>query len=73
MENTLQITIKGGNTLTPYEMYAIKTNHGEIAIGYYNDNKKIFRTDSHSNILLDDIVAYASIEELQDKMNAFGR
>ena len=73
MENTLQITIKGGNTLTPYEMYAIKTNHGEIAIGYYNDNKKIFRTDSHSNIPLDYIVAYASIEELQDKMNAFGR
>ena len=73
MENTLQITIKGGNTLTPYEMYAIKTNQGEIAIGYYNDNKKIFRTDSHSNIPLDDIVAYANIEELQDKMNAFGR
>ena len=61
MENTLQITIKGGNTLTPYEMYAIKTNHGEIAIGYYNDNKKIFRPDSHSNIPLDDIVSYASI------------
>ena len=73
MENTLQITIKGGNTLTPYEMYANKTIQGEIAIGYYNDNKKIFRTDSHSNIPLDDIVAYASIEELQDKMNAFGR
>ena len=46
MENTLQITIKAGNTLTPYEMYAIKTIQGEIAIGYYNDNKKIFRTDS---------------------------
>ena len=73
MENTLQITIKGGNTLTPYEMYAIKTNHGEIAIGYYNDSKKVFRTDSHSNIALDDIVSYASIEELQDKMNTFGR
>ena len=73
MENTLQITIKGGNTLSPYEMYAIKTNHGEIAIGYYNDNKKVFRTDSHSDIALDDIVAYANIEELQVKMNAFGR
>lgn len=73
MENTLQITIKGGNTLTPYEMYAIKTIQGEIAIGYYNDNKKTFRTDSHSDIALDDIVAYASIEELQDKMNEFGR
>ena len=54
-------------------MYAIKTNHGEIAIGYYNDNKKTFRTDSHSDIPLDDIIAYASIEELQDKMIAFGR
>ena len=73
MDSTLQITLKNGNTLTPYEMYAIKTNQEEIAIGYYNDNKKIFRTDSHSNIPLDDIVAYASIEELQDKMNAFGR
>ena len=73
MENTLQITIKSGNTLTPYEMYAIKTNRGELAIGYYSDQKKIFRTDSHSDIVLDDIVAYASIEELQDKMNAFGR
>ena len=73
MENTLQITIKCGNTLSPYDMYAIKTNHWEIAIGYYNDNKKVFRTDSHSDIALDDIIAYASIEELQDKMNAFGR
>jgi len=73
MENTLQITIKSGNTLTPYEMYAIKTNRGELAIGYYSDQKKIFITDSHSDIVLDDIVAYASIEELQDKMNAFGR
>ena len=73
MKNTIQITIKEGNTLTPYEMYAIKTKHGELAIGYYSDSKKIFRTDSHSNIPLDDIVAYASIEELQDKMNAFGR
>lgn len=73
MENTLQITIKSGNTLTPYEMYAIKTNRGELAIGYYNNQKKIFRTDSQSDIVLDDIVAYASIEELQDKMNAFGR
>lgn len=73
MENTLQITIKEGNTLTPYEMYAIKTIHGELAIGYYNDNKKIFRTNSHLDIVLDDIVAYACIEELQDKMNAFGR
>lgn len=73
MENTLQITIKSGNTLTPYEMYAIKTNNGELAIGYYNDHKKIFRTDSGSDITIDDIVAYASIKELQDKMNAFGR
>lgn len=73
MENTLQITIKEGNVLTPYEMYAIKTRHGELAIGYYSDNKKIFRTNSHSDIALDDIVAYACIEELQDKMNAFGR
>ena len=73
MENTLQIIIKGGNTLTPYEMYAIKTNHGELAIGYYDDNKMTFRTDNHFDIALDDIVAYASIEELQDKMNAFGR
>ena len=72
MDSTLQITIKSGNTLTPYEMYAIKTIQGEIAIGYYNDNKKTFRTDSHSDIALDDIVAYASIEELQDKMNTFG-
>ncbi len=73
MENTLQITIKSGNTLTPYEMYAIKTNRGEIAIGYYSNSKKSFRTDSHSDIALDDIVAYANIEELQNKLNAFGR
>ena len=73
MENTIQITIKEGNTLTPYEMYAIKTKHGELAIGYYSDSKKIFRTDSHSDIALSDIVAYACIEELQDKMNSFGR
>ena len=73
MENTIQITIKEGNTLTPYEMNAIKTKYGELAIGYYSDSKKIFRTDSHSDIALDDIVAYASIEELQVKMNAFGR
>lgn len=73
MENTLQITIKEGNTLEPYEMYAIKTNRGELAIGYYSEQKKIFKTDSRSDIVLDDIVAYASIEELQDKLNAFGR
>ena len=41
MEHTLQITIKSGNTLTPYEMYAIKTKNGELAIGYYN-NQKIY-------------------------------
>ena len=73
MENTLQITIKGGNTLTPYEMYAVKTKSGELAIGYYNECKMVFRTDSRSDIAIDDIIAYASIEELQDKMNAFGR
>ena len=73
MENTLQITIKEGNTLAPYEMYAIKTNSGELAIGYYSEQKKIFRTNSHSDIALDDIVAYACIEELQDKMNTVGR
>ena len=73
MENTLQITIKGGNTLTPYEMYAIKTKNGELTIGYYNNQKNILITDSHSDIALDDIVAYANIEELQVKMNAFGR
>ena len=73
MENTLQITIKGGNTLTPYEMYAVKTNYGELAIGYYDERKMVFRTDSQSDIAIDDIIAYASIEELQDKMNAFGR
>lgn len=73
MEEILQITIKEGNTLTPYEMYAIKTNGGEIAIGYYDEHKMVFRTDGHFNIDPNDIIAYASIEELQDKMNAFGR
>ena len=71
MEHTLQITIKSGNTLTPYEMYAIKTKNGELAIGYYNNQKNILITDSHSDIVIEDIVAYANIEELQNKMNEF--
>lgn len=73
MENILQITIKSGNTLTLYEMYIIKTNSGKLAIGYYSYHKKAFRTDVGLSIALDDIVAYASIEELQNKMNIFGR
>lgn len=73
MENILQITIKEGNLLAPYEMYAIKTNNGELAIGYYSESKKIFRTNTNFDIALDNIIAYANLEELQDKMNAFGK
>ena len=66
---TVQITINSGNALTPYEVYAVKTKKRELVIGYYNEDKNVFKSDTHSDIALDDIVAYASLEELQDKMN----
>lgn len=43
MEEQIQITIKSGNNLTPYEAYAIKTVDGELAIGYYSDTKKYLK------------------------------
>ncbi len=71
MEEQIQISIKSGNDLTPYEAYAIKTVDGELAIGYYSDTKKVFKTDDHRNIPISKICVYANIEELQNKMNAF--
>ena len=72
-EKILNVIIKPGNDLIPYDMYAIKTTMGELAIGFYSEGRKAFRTDDHRDIPLKNICAYASLEELQKSMNSFNR
>ena len=43
---TVQITINSGNALTPYEVYAVKTKKRELVIGYYNEDKNVFKSDT---------------------------
>lgn len=69
----LNVTINSGNKLNPYEQYAIKTSDNALYIGYYSPTKNRFRSIDGESILLKNIVAFASIEELQSKMNQFGK